>query len=415
MNIDISAGKQIHHRFHTSGMELLQHPGRRVTLKTMTQTRAIINLENFRHNLSVLQKQAGRRPLCLAVKADAYGHGAVRMAREAEAWGIRHFGVARVSEAVELREAGIGSRIFLFSIADRGEEEFLFTRNIEPFVSDLDYFHELAECRNLLLKQAVISDEAPDLGIHVKTDTGMGRLGCPPEDIPALAKAVFSTPGFRIAGLATHFPLSDDPGDSLAPRQAALLKAAAEELESRGMAPEFVHGANSGGILFHGDDGSSMMRPGIAAYGYAPDSAFAEELTRRNMELKPVMELRAPVTFVKKVPPGTSISYGHTWTSNEESWIATVNAGYADGYPRIVSNNAAVLIEGRQLPQVGRICMDQCMVDCGPRTPVQRYSDAVLFGFSPGAETASTLADKAGTIAYEITCGISPRVQRVYM
>lgn len=381
----------------------------------MTQTRAIINLSNFRHNISLLQAQAGSRPLCLAVKANAYGHGAPRIAREAESCGIRHLGVARISEAVELRKSGISSRIFLFSIADCGEEEVLFRENIEPFVSDLEYFRLLCDFRERLLNQGDSGDEVPVLPLHIKTDTGMGRLGCPPEDVPELARAIAEHPGFRLAGLATHFPLSDNPEDRLAAKQAEILKETAERLDTMGMPVEFVHGANSGGILFHNNDGSNMMRPGIAAYGYVPDSAFAHELLRRNMELKPVMELRAPVSFVKSVPPGTSISYGHTWTSRRESWIATVNAGYADGYPRIVSNNATILIDGRELPQVGRICMDQCMADCGPGTPVKRYSDAVLFGYTPGAETASTLADKAGTIAYEITCGITSRVRRVYV
>lgn len=372
---------------------------------------AIIHLDNFRHNVSLLQAAAAQRPLCLAVKANAYGHGALRIVREAEKQGVGSFGVARVAEAVELRDAGVRSDILLFTIASRDELQELWQYDIQPFVCDGEYFQQLVDVYERLRP-------ARPLRVHIKTDTGMGRIGCLLSEVQELAEAISAEQGFVLEGIATHYPISDQPSDTLCREQAASLRGLRAQLESLGINARYYHAANSAGLLYHAGDGLDLMRPGIAAYGYppagrAPDSA----VSRAVPEFRPVMELRAPVSFVKKVARGTPISYGHTWKSRETCWIATVNIGYGDGYPRILSNRASVLLNGRAYPQVGTICMDQCMVNLG----AELFSDspagaaAILFGPDARGETAASLAQKAGTIPYEITCGISARVERVYM
>ena len=360
----------------------------------------------FRHNIALLQTRAGNRTLCLAVKADAYGHGAPAIVREAEKMGLTHFGVSRISEGRELRAAGVRSDIMLFTIGLQEELTGLWEHDIQPFVTDADYFQRLVK----IWEQR---HPASILKVHIKTDSGMGRIGCPPSEVPALAATIHEHPGFILEGIATHYPLSDNPSDSFCREQMSTLQGIRNTLNRAGIRPRYYHAANSGGILYHADDGFDLMRPGIAAYGYLPDENSSEV---GKAELKPVMELRAEISFIKRVAPGTPISYGHTWKSTEECWIATINVGYADGYPRPLSNQASVLIQGRSYPQVGTICMDQCMVNLGASSspPVQRYDEAILFGPDPRGESAASLARKIGTIPYEITCGISTRVRRMY-
>jgi alanine racemase len=370
----------------------------------MDGTQAIIHLDNLRANLKTLSNLAGGRPMCLAVKADAYGHGAVEISRAALAAGVSHLGVARISEAAELRDAGIESPILLFSAAEPGELKGIIEYGIQAFVPDLATLRALAD----------LASPSRPARVHIKTDTGMGRIGCPPEELPALARFAAEQESLVLEGVATHYPLSDDPGDPTADRQIAAMAAARSALESDGIRPRYWHAANSGGIIFHARDGMDMVRPGISAYGYAPDQRFAGELAKRGLTLKPVMELVAPVSFVKAVKRGSGISYGHIWKAPRDGWIATVNAGYADGYPRLSSGRNMVRINGREYPQVGRICMDQCMADLGPRRPEIVPGDrAVLFG-PDGPETAASIAEAAQTISYEVTCGITRRVRRIY-
>ncbi len=410
-------------------------------------TRAYIHLNNFRSNIALLQKRSGGKPLCLAVKANAYGHGAVRIVREAEKMGVGCFGVSRISEAAELRNAGISSRILLFTISSPEEFRELWHYRIEPFVVDLAHFRRLAETLKTFTAPRASTDDprtappnaanpphAPPnaeeaLRVHIKTDTGMGRIGCPPSEVRELAEAIHAHPAFILAGIATHYPLADNASDTLCGEQTAILKKLRKELKAAGINTA-IHAANSGGILYHADD-LDLIRPGIAAYGYPPSglaalpsapvsaaglaAAPAPPASQLGEGFKPVMELRADVSFVKKVAAGTPISYGHTWTSERECWIATINVGYADGYSRRLSNTVSVLIDGRVCPQVGAICMDQCMVNLGSSPGRALGSEAILFGPDPRSESAASLARISGTISYEITCGISSRVERVYI
>ncbi len=336
----------------------------------MNQTRVLIHLSHFRHNIGEIQKRSKSKRLCLAVKANAYGHGATAICREAEKCSVRSFGVARVEEAVALRDAGISGQLLLLSLPTPHETAALWEYDIEPVVTDEEILTMILSSAPKDAKPKHPEPNDPKtgkrLGVHLKTDTGMGRIGCPPEKLLSLASLIKTAKNAYLAGVSTHYPLSDEPQNPFTIEQIGRMQTLKRSLANAGCSPEYFHYANSGGILFHSRDNSTMVRPGIAAYGYAPNSAFTSALADCGVELKPVMEFQAPVSFIKKVPAGTSISYGHRWTADRDTWIATINAGYGDGYPRACSGKVEVLINGRSYPQVGSICMDQCMVDLGP-------------------------------------------------
>jgi alanine racemase len=236
----------------------------------------------------------------------------------------------------------------------------------------------------------------------------MGRIGCAPEDCAALARRIASSPHLVLEGVFTHFSSSDEKDLSFTRGQMEVFSRAVESIRGAGLDPGIVHASNSGAILNYPAAGFSMVRPGIILYGYYPSSD-----TRRLFTAKPVMEMRAPVLFVKSVEAGTCVSYNRTWTARRKTFIATLGAGYADGYPRFVSNKGRVLIRGESYPVVGRVTMDQTMVDLGPETDVKTGEEAVLFGPDPAGPCAGEIAGIGETIPYEITCGINLRVPRI--
>jgi alanine racemase len=368
----------------------------------MRATRAIIHLDNFRSNLETVRKKAGTRAaLCAPVKADAYGHGAVPMARAALDCGAAYLAVAAVNEGAELRAAGIKAPILLFSQALPEEMKDIVELELIPFAGD----REAAE-----LLSAAAAGAGKRTEVHLKVDTGMGRMGCRPEEAPSLAAFINSRGSLKLGGMATHLAVSDslDAEDAAYTKgQILRFREAADAVKAAGLDPGLLHAANTGAFCFHEDAYFDMVRPGIFMYGYSPAARVPG-----GPAAKAVMELRSAVVFLKKVKKGEAVSYGRTWTAPEDTFVATLAVGYADGLPRLVSGSHRVYIRGRPYPLAGRICMDQCMVDLGPETPVRRWDEAVIFG--PGAETAEDIARSAGTISYEITCGISKRVPRVY-
>jgi alanine racemase len=371
----------------------------------MRATRALIHLDNFRHNLGIIRGLCPDSKICLAVKANAYGHGAVVMARAAVENGVHALGVATVDEAAELRNAGIVAPIILYGIAAWDELPTAISRGVELFCTDHEQMDAIGAAARLVGKRA---------RIHLKVDTGMGRIGCDPSGSRELAKASLGL-SVDLVGICTHFPVSENPDPSYTDGQIGRFKAIVDEIRADGIDPGLVHAANSGGLGLFAEARMDMVRPGIMAYGYAPgDEGFG------HLDLRPVMELRSAVSFIKAVETGTPISYGHRYQTPGPSWIATVPVGYADGLPRVASGRIGFRIPplGDNYPQVGTICMDQCMVNLGPsggEPPVARWDEVVIFGPQPGAETAATIARAAGTIPYEITCGISLRVPRVYI
>ena len=368
----------------------------------MRATRAIIHLENLRHNIRALKRElAPGVKICLAVKADAYGHGAARVSQAAIEEGIDVLGIATVEEGVELRKSGIESPVLLLSLPVPEELPAIVGNRITPIVASRELvllFAREAERRNRKVE------------VHLKIDTGMGRVGCRPEEAEDLAGLIFSHSWLSLGGVCTHFPVSDIPGDPFTLRQIEIFRRCIESLKSRSIDPGIVHAANSGAVINYPDSHFNMVRPGILLYGYYPSKEQDREL-----ELMPVMEFVTRIVFLKKVAKGTRLSYGLTYTTKGDSFIATLPVGYADGYSRLLSNRAEVAIQGRRYPVAGRICMDQCLVDLGSDTNVLLYDDAVLFGPGPGPPSAEDIADLMGTIPYEVTCLVGKRVPRVFV
>jgi alanine racemase len=370
----------------------------------MRATKAIIHLDNFRLNLDLARKKAGPdRWICAPVKADAYGHGAVSIARAALEGGTRFLAVATVDEGAELRRAGIRAPILLLSQAMPEEMALAASLGLSPFAGD-------REAVDLTARAASAGDKV--LAVHLKIDTGMGRMGCPPEEAADMARYILEHKNLVLEGCATHLAVSDSPGpDDMAYTrgQIARFREALSSIKDAGIDPGIVHAANSGALVFHEDAYFNMVRPGIFLYGYSP-----AEGTNREGELpvRPVMELRSAVVLLKRVKKGETLSYGRTWTAPEDTVAGILPVGYADGLPRLLSNKHRVMIRGKAYPLAGRICMDQCLVDLGSGDGIARWEEAVIFG--PDAETAAGMARVLGTIPYEITCGISKRVPRVY-
>ncbi|GHV96035.1 alanine racemase [Spirochaetia bacterium] len=381
----------------------------------MRATRAIIHLDHFGGNFQAIRERIGsERQICVPVKADAYGHGALRIARAALETGASCLAVATVGEGTELREGGVKIPILLLSQPLYGEIPGILKAGLTPFVSDAAF----ADALNREAAAAGLK-----LPVHLKIDTGMGRMGCSPAEAPALARFIAGCSNSRscsdsqgctaldYAGTATHLAVADSaaPEDiDYTQKQIECFKETLAGIQSAGLNPGIVHAANSGAVLLHPNAWFDMVRPGILLYGYKAEepSLFAP------LQVKPVMELRTNVVFIKKVKKGETLSYGRTWTAPQDTNAAVLPVGYGDGLPRLVSNKWQVYICGRAYPLVGRICMDQCLADLGPETNVRLWDEVTVFGGD--APDAAVLAERIGTIPYEITCNINKRVPRVY-
>lgn len=365
---------------------------------------ATVDLAAIRHNARVLQDRADGADLMAVVKANAYGHGELRVAQTLHEEGVRHFGVARLDEGIRLREHRIADRILVLGAPS--------PEHILQYVEhDLDL--TISSPRTATAVARRTSVDAP-VRAHVKVDTGMGRLGLAPDDVPAVVSLLADTSGVDLVGLWTHFATADVPESAFAQTQLERFEAVVDELE---IPIEHVHAANTGAVLTLGARTRSfadpLVRSGIALYGLTA----TPELGRR-LDLRPAMQLDARVTQLKTVPAGTPISYGARWRASQRTRIATLGAGYGDGYPRLCSGRASVQIGESLHPVVGTICMDMCMVNLGlpgqaPAATVEVGDEAVLFG--PSSPSVYDVARWAETIPYEICCRISPRVPRRYV
>ncbi len=361
-------------------------------------TRVEIDLSAVRENFLQLRAFAGPAELLPIVKADAYGHGAVPCARTLEAAGATFFGVALTEEGIELRQAGIGARILVLGGAYGARWDLLVGEDLTPLVFRREQLEGLAAAARAQGKPAVA---------HLKVDTGMGRLGIPPTEIIAFAEAARAQ-GVTLEGVATHFANADLADSALTERQIQQMKEVVAALAQRGLRPRFVHLANSAATVSRPEAHGSLVRPGIMLYG-----AYPSENYRDRVRLRPALRWSTGITHVKRVPAGTPISYGSRWVAKRPSTIATLPLGYADGYPRSLTNKGEVLVRGRRVPIVGTVCMDQCMIDVTEIADAQVGEEAVLLGRQGEAEIrADELASWAGTIHYEIFCGIGPRVPR---
>lgn len=373
----------------------------------MTRTWAEISLDALRANAkNMLAVLPGGTILLGVVKADAYGHGAVRCAAALREAGCGYLAVASPGEALELREAGETLPILILGAVDPA---------LAPELAD----HRITLAAESLDKARALSAAlrpGQTLRIHIKLDTGMGRLGFRAADAAQLAAAAeaLTLPGLEPEGIFTHFAVSDEPGgEDYTHRQFRLFTDAADELERRwGGRFRLRHCANSGALLFYRDEGMclDMVRPGLLTYGMYPDERTG------GVALTPVMEFKSRVAAVTHHKKGDTISYGRTWTAERDCALAVLPVGYADGLLRCLSGRLEVLLRGRRVRQVGRICMDMCMLDVTDLPEVRVGDTATIFGRgTDGAPTASELAALAGTIPYEIVCAVSKRVPRIYL
>lgn len=368
------------------------------------QTHARIHLDHIRFNIDGIRQVVGAtRKILVAVKANAYGHGAVEVSRLAERSGVDWLGVATVPEGIQLRDAGIRVPILKFSPA--------FPEEMDAAVRN-DLVLTVCDGENVDALESVCRAGNVTAVVHLKVDTGMGRLGVIPADAPTLAAHIARhCPHLRLDGVFTHLPKSDgsDPGYTV--EQTARFKTTVDAVHAAmGRRTSVVHASNSGAVLGCEPAWLDVVRPGIMVYGFYPG-----EGTPRTIPLRPGMSVLTRVAFVKRVAAGTSISYGHTWAASEDTWIATIPAGYADGYNRLFSNRGRVLIDGRSYPVVGRVCMDQTMINLGPQTTVKVGDEVVLMGRSGADEiSGDEWARMLDTITYEVTCQIGGRVTRVY-
>jgi alanine racemase len=338
----------------------------------------------------------------MAVKANAYGHGAVPVSKTALKEGVSFLGVATVEEGAELRAAGINTPLLLLGLPFPEEAPAIVEHRISPFLGDSTTVHALA---------AEAKKQGTRIAVHLKVDTGMGRVGCLPSEAYGLAKLISDSGSLYLEGIATHFPVSDSTtGDAFTQEQVRQLHTVLQRLEKKGMHPSYIHAANSGAIIDKPYSLFNLVRPGIILYGYYPS-----EQQERPIQATPVMEFSTKIVFVKKVPAGFGISYGLTHTTPKETYIATLPVGYGDGYSRLLSNKASVLVGGKRCPVVGRVCMDQTMIDLGPATTAKAGDKAILFGPGNGAPDAAEIATLMGTIPYEVTCLITSRVPRIYV
>lgn len=369
------------------------------------RTWAEISLENIKHNFLEMRSKLPEGCRFLGVvKANSYGHGAVKVAKMLEAEGCDYLAVACLDEARQLRDAGVTLPILILgpSPADCAAE--LAELNITQAVGD---FETAAEMSRLL------ENSGKSLKIHIKLETGMGRTGFDVQSEAEMEKLckVLKLPGLDAEGVFTHFAVSDEFGDSYTDEQLGRFLKAIENVEANsGWKFNIHHCTNSGAMINYKKTYMDMVRPGIALYGCYPAAERGE------IELRPAMELKSRVAAVTSHKAGDTISYGRTFTAKKDMRIAVLPIGYADGLHRVLSGKIEVLINGKRAKQIGRICMDMCMADVTDIPSVKVGDVATIFGhdgddFIP----VEDLAEKAGTISYELLCAVSPRVPRIYI
>jgi alanine racemase len=369
----------------------------------MRPTWAEINLDNLAHNFKAMRRHvaSGVATMCV-VKSDAYGHGAVECAKRLAAEGAEWFGVALPEEAAALRsEAQIAAPILALGGFWRGQEALLLKERITPVV----YTVEMAESFD---RAAQERNEIAD--VHVKIDTGMGRLGVRFDAINDYAERLKACKHLRVDGLMTHFAAADDAAENdFTDEQIRRFEAAREIFLAKGFRPVWFDLANSPAALAHEKSWKNLVRVGGALYGIGKDIFPASKTVE---DLKPVMRLRSEITLLKKVPAGETLGYARSFTTARDSLIATVPIGYNDGVPRALSNKGAVVVKNVKAPIVGRISMDLIVVDATDAPDVAVADEVEIIGAAMTVEEIAALAD---TISYEITCGISNRVPRVFI
>lgn len=370
-------------------------------------TFAEIDLAALRDNYAVVRKSVPSRVAVLAiVKADAYGHGFLEVSRELERQKVDAFGVAFLAEAIQLRKAGIDKPILLLGGIYPGQERKCVGFGVSSAVFSLEQLKAFDLAAGKLYRKALV---------HLKVDTGMGRLGVPYDQVPALLDALKLLPNICLEGVVSHFASADEldeSGQYFTRQQAERFAWAVDQVRQAGFTPRYIHIANSAGALLNDYPFCNLVRPGIALYGALPSSDFQGRL-----DLKPVMRLKSKIAMLKWVEPGTTISYARRFSAEQRSLIASVPVGYADGYPRALTNKGQALVRGQRAQVSGTVCMDWIMLDVTTIPGVSVGDEVTLMGEDRQGNRvlAEELAQWAGTIPYELFCGISKRVPRVYL
>ena len=382
-------------------------------------TKAIIYKDNLKYNLQQIRNYVNPDvKICVAVKADGYGHNAVLTSQLAQELGIDFLAVATVDEALELRNAGIKINILLLSVCTPPEMNDLFEYQITPLVFSEEYIRLLIKASDLFCETHNVNKK---FKVHLAVDTGMGRIGCYPDEAGIQAKLIYNSEHLELGGMCTHFAVSDsltDVNQKYTTEQYEQFKLAVENVKALGINPGVCSCGSSAALLNNPEVHFDMVRPGIITYGYYPDEITHEYLQSqgRNFDIKPVLALETKVVAIRHFYKGKSISYGRTYTCEEDTDIAVLPIGYADGLLRRFSPGLQVTINGKNYPVCGRICMDQCMVNIGKNNKdVKLWDKVLIFGpkESGALNTADDLAKLGNTISYEVLTSITKRVQRV--
>lgn len=372
--------------------------------KIMRPVWAEINLDTIATNTKNIKKLIGDKELIAIVKADCYGHGAVDVVPTLLESGASRLAVAMLTEAVELRENNINAPIVILGYTPLYLGEELINYDIEQTVYDLDYAKKLSKIALSFNKKAKI---------HIAIDTGMGRIGfLPGDDTVKIINEVYNLEGLEVIGIYSHFSTSDEKDKSYANEQLFKFKKVIADLKALGIEIPLKHISNSGAIIDMPETYLNGVRPGIILYGYYP----SKEVSKDNISVKPALTLKAKVAHVKELHKDMYISYGKTFKTNKKTIVATLPIGYGDGYPRALSENAKVIVNGKFASILGRICMDQCMIDVTDIENVKTGDEVIILGEEGDLKfNADDMAEALGTINYEILCRIKSRIPRVYI
>ncbi len=369
-----------------------------------TRSWAEIDLGALAYNMRSIRARTEKTAMVTAViKSDAYGHGAVMAAETLLKNGADRFAVATVSEAVELRNAGITVPILILGATVAEEAEEIVRRDITPAVFTFEYAQALS---------AEAVRQSKTVTVHIKLDTGMSRIGyVAGADDNAVTDEIIRISRLDnvfVEGIFSHLSTADESDHAYTRAQFARFTAVCDLLEKKGVKIPVRHIANSAAIMMFPEMHLDMVRAGIVLYGYYP----SEEVDKSRLAIKPVMSFKSRISYVKRPGAGRGVSYGNTFVTDEDTVVATVPVGYADGYSRIMSGKAEMLVNGEKFKVIGRICMDQCMIDVTNANNISIGDEVILFG--SGGITADTVAGWLGTISYEALCMVGRRIPRVY-
>ena len=363
----------------------------------MRPTWCEINLDNLTDNYNAIKKRVGDQvELMPVIKADAYGHGAIECAKMLLSIGASRFAVARVDEAIQLRKAGISCSILILGYISLEDIDILIEWDLTPTIYTVEFAEEISKKTHRKVK------------VHIKLDTGMGRLGFKgiKESISAVER-IYALYNIDIEGIYSHFAVSDEKNKEYSYGQIKLFEEIIAKLKTMGIEIYLKHFSNSAGIIDLPNSFYNCVRPGIMLYGLYP----SENVLKQNIELKPVKSFKTRVSNIKSLSKGQSVSYGRKFIAKDERTIAVLAVGYGDGYSRCLSNKGEVFIKGQRAKIIGTVCMDQCMIDISHISGVKIGDEVLLYGIELPIEE---IAEKIGTINYEITCMITMRVPKLY-